>query len=566
MATIPDWYTEGMKESYWYNPTTKEKADIYSSGYYPIYQDPNYSGWGFNEGYSPDNVGYAPPTPNYWWTGTQAVSGNTSPQEGWIPVNTTSSDLSLINSSVIQKYMTPPTYGNESYDAWKSGMESIYGISAGDAWSAHPPIPSPTQWNDLSPEDKEAILANLHQNPDQSLLPDGYHWEIDTTAMRWAMVKDQLDIDPGEEIDTSVADSVWEGMDFQINQWKKIFADALSKLDIDFGDQQTILDALTNQILNYEQPDLSKAYADMDRLIQAIEDAGTNPNIQGIMDKIAGGFEDEAWDFVARGFGFGTAQEYFDWQAEMRGLTRADMQGLTDQEKAEYDKIMRMDMADQERRSQAQMEAIFADTGSAIRYMAAADEANQQMVNMQSKYRADQLNQNVMLQSQELDRQMQQYLTMVQQGSMSASQYMDTRQRGYETILNGYLSEMATEVASLTAALEGVQGYVGIQQSEAQQDLEALDIQIKQVYNSMMAQSGINASILDALNQAYDTSMKPMMDAINSLLAQENLSAQDEQLAFQYQALAIEEMNSYLQFTVGMADAGAKLVDAMIPG
>jgi phage gp29-like protein len=187
------------------------------------------------------------------------------------------------------------------------------------------------------------------------------------------------------------------------------------------------------------------------------------------------------------------------------------------------------------------------------------------MVDIRAQYQAAQTEQNAMLQMQELDQKMQQYGTMVQQGQMSAAQYMDTRQRGYETILNGYLQEMQIQVASLTAALEGVQGYATLQLTEAENDLAALNTQIDQVYRSIMVQSGINQSILDAVDQAYATSMKPMMDAITSLLAQENLSAQDEQLAFQYEALAIEEMNNYLQFGVGIADAAVNLVDALNP-
>ena len=441
-----------------------------------------------------------------------------------------------------------------------------------------PGPPVAKRWDQLTSEEQYAISHNMQQQPEDSLLPDGYHWELDTSTKTWVMAKDTGPvIDPGEDIDTSVPSNVWEGFDYQLNQWREIMADALSKLDLNFDDQTAILDALTSKILLYEQPNLTQAYKDMDELIAAIEAAGStkgyyNENgeyvpsdIEKTRSKLETGFEDEAFDFVARGYGFKTAQEYFDWQVEMRGFTREDMVGLTAEEKAAYDKIARMDMAEYERQAQAQMEAVFANTGSAIQYMAAADEANQQMVDIRAQYQAAQTEQNAMLQMQELDQKMQQYGTMVQQGQMSAAQYMDTRQRGYETILNGYLQEMQIQVASLTAALEGVQGYATLQLTEAENDLAALNTQIDQVYRSIMVQSGINQSILDAVDQAYATSMKPMMDAITSLLAQENLSAQDEQLAFQYEALAIEEMNNYLQFGVGIADAAVNLVDALNP-
>jgi hypothetical protein len=203
--------------------------------------------------------------------------------------------------------------------------------------------------------------------------------------------------------------------------------------------------------------------------------------------------------------------------------------------------MMRMDMADQERRAQAQMEAVFADTGSAIQYMAAADEANQQLMNVQTRYRTEQMNQNLELQSQALENKMKQYSDMVQQGTMSAIQYMDMRQRGYESLLTGYLNQAQLELQSLTGALAGEQGLAGLKMEESAQDLAALNSQFESVYNSMMAQTGINSSILQTLNQAYETTMAPMMDALNTLLAKENLSAQDAAYALELQALAIDQ-------------------------
>jgi len=464
--------------------------------------------------------------PDYWWTGTEVAGSGATPEVGWTPI-TVGEEFGPTNPYDNDAIYSPT---NNDFEAdpfnplFYLNPDASSGSSSDDYWREHYGI----QYGDV-------------YNPENWELGDG-----------------GIFIDPGDPIDTSQPQSVWDGYDAQLSQWQTIFAEALSTMDLDFGDQQTILDALTDRILNYENPDLSQAYTDMDRLIAEIEAAGANPDIARIQGLIEGGFEDEAWDFVAHGYGFETAQEYFDWQAEMRGLTRADMQGLTDEEIAEYDKIMRMDMADAERRSQTQMEAVMADTGSYIQYMAAADEANATMVNMQSQYRADQLNQNVELQTQELDRKMAQYESMVSSGQMSATQYMDTRQRGYETILNGYLTEMQVEVSALTAALEGVRGVAELKEQESINDLAALNTQMEQVYQSITIQAGVNTNIMTALNTAYDTTMKPWMDAINSLLAQENLTAQDEALALEYQALAIAETTAWLEFGVGMAGAAAE--------
>ena len=746
-------------------------------------------------------------TPNYWWTGTKIVPGTnttgntptnpegsltvTEPQEGWVPITGDQGWFDATNwwLSSATNALKGLAVGNEG-SIQTIQMLKDAGVTFGDPYT-------PTAATDGGGV-------------------EGGEGGLDFT---------------GAEIDTSVASSVWEGYDTQLNQWQGIMEDAMSRMNIDFGDQQTILDALTSQILNYQQPDLTQAFSDMqtiinelhseegfeytadtteilrimglletaannqatlddtqinglitqlttlggqsvtantvaiERIMGLLETAGNNQvaidqtlsnrlisalellsgtpivvdttNLASIRDQLlgvvgkrpnidytdinrvlgmmeGGPSPEAAMDFVAKSYGFADGTEYMGWLAEQRGLTRGDMQGLSDQEKAQYEKMMRVDIQDQERRAQTQMEAVFADTGSAIRYMAAADEANQQIQNSQMQYSFEMMNQDIALKSQSLAQKMEQYMGMVTQGSMSALQFMDMQQRGYEGLLNGYLSQAQTQLQefgigqqgdisaltgamgaeesrlgfsersqianlenqraslgaalqgaqaneamqlqaqisnidnqiqaltsalggaqyasgldveaqratlenqrasltaalqgaeataqmdlqaqianidnqlqsltgalggaqaaagmdlealiasgqlnmdSLTAALSGTQGMAGLRLTASDQDLNALNTQINQVYNSMMVQAGINASILDAVDKAYNTSMKPMMDAINSLLAQENLSAQDEQLAFQYQALAIEETNNYLQFGVGMANAVAK--------
>ena len=491
---------------------------------------------------------------DYWWTGTDFAANTDTPEAGWIPIfldaesgYTPSFDTSVdpntgetvggVNNPYEMAYWMNPDIAPEQFGYDRDAELAKYGITFGDPYA-----PEVVPLGDSPVTGPGRDDGGIDGGTDGGII-----------------------IDPGDPIDTSQPQSVWDGYDAQLSQWQTIFAEALSTMDLDFGDQQTILDALTDRILNYENPDLSQAYTDMDRLIAEIEAAGANPDIARIQGLIEGGFEDEAWDFVAHGYGFETAQEYFDWQAEMRGLTRADMQGLTDEEIAEYDKIMRMDMADAERRSQTQMEAVMADTGSYIQYMAAADEANATMVNMQSQYRADQLNQNVELQTQELDRKMAQYESMVSSGQMSATQYMDTRQRGYETILNGYLTEMQVEVSALTAALEGVQGVAELKEQESINDLAALNTQMESVYTSMMIQSGINEAILTTLNNAYDTMLKPQLDAVNVLLARENLSAQDRAMALEERALLLEEETAMWEIGLSVAETVISAVD-LIPG
>lgn len=292
--------------------------------------------------------------------------------------------------------------------------------------------------------------------------------------------------------------------------------------------------------------------------------------------------QDEAFDFVARSFGFNSSEEYFNWLAEQRGLTRADMQGLTDEEKSEYDKMMRMDMANQERMAQTQMEAVFADTGSAIQYMAAADEANQRITNTRMQYQFEQMNQNTMLQSQALEQKLNQYSQMVTQGQMSALQYMDMRQRGYESLLSGYMgqaqlalqefnvvqqgaisaltgaagteeSRLALEQGAMTSALAGYGDIADLKLRESAQDLEVLNAQFNSVYNSMMIQTGINKSILETVNQAYQTSMVPIMDAVNAYISRLTMQYQATGLSNDQLAIQVEQQTGLFGMITNIA-------------
>jgi hypothetical protein len=115
---------------------------------------------------------------------------------------------------------------------------------------------------------------------------------------------------------------------------------------------------------------------------------------------------------------------------------------------------------------------------------------------------------------------------------------------------------------ALTAAMEGRQGYAGLQLTESAQDLDALSQQFESVYKSMMIQTGINTGILDTLNQAYATTMQPLLDELNVLLAQENLSAQDKKLALEKQALVVEKSNGIWSGIAGIFQG----IGEMIPG
>jgi hypothetical protein len=302
-------------------------------------------------------------------------------------------------------------------------------------------------------------------------------------------------------------------MEETINQGGRYISDALAGLDMDYTQQQSVLDTLSNRILDFQSPDLTGIESSIGDVLLQMEQG---PDV------------DEAFGVVARSMGFNTADEYFAWLGEQRGLTRADMQGLTPEERTEYERLARVSMAQQERAAQNQLEAVFANTGSAIQYMAAADEANAQLVNTRNQYAFQQMNQDIALKSQELDRAMNQYNQAVETGAMTALEYMQIRETGYYNLLDGYF------------------GNANLLMQEAEMDLAALNSQFTAVYNSMMIQTGINQGILDTVNTAYETSMAPMMDSLNAMLVKENLGAQDVETVFGFLGLIIDAIGLFV--------------------
>ena len=306
--------------------------------------------------------------------------------------------------------------------------------------------------------------------------------------------------------------SVWSGVENTVNEFSVLISEALAGLDMDYSSEQNIMDILKTKILNQETPLID--YGSID---DVLADIAEGPD------------EAEAFDFVAKAFGFDSSTEYFQYLAETRGMSRSDMEGLTAEEKSEYQRMARMDVADQERRSLAQMEAVFANTGSSIQYMAAADEANQRLVNIQAKYNMEILNQDIALQGENLDRELLKASEMVQQGAISAMQYMEMREQGYMNLLNGYL------------------GKGNLQLAESANDRAIMESQINAVYNSMMIQTGINEGILNTVNSAFETSMAPLMSSLNTLLAKENLDAQDAATAMGWVGTLLEGVGSFFE-------------------
>jgi hypothetical protein len=96
-------------------------------------------------------------------------------------------------------------------------------------------------------------------------------------------------------------------MEETINQGGRYISDALAGLDMDYTQQQSVLDTLSNRILDFQSPDLTGIESSIGDVLSQMEQG---PDV------------DEAFGVVARSMGFNTADEYFARLA--RGATGFD--------------------------------------------------------------------------------------------------------------------------------------------------------------------------------------------------------------------------------------------------
>lgn len=188
---------------------------------------------------------------------------------------------------------------------------------------------------------------------------------------------------------------------------------------------------------------------------QAAQDLGFDTWLElqtamgGLQSKVSAGADTDAARLeAARNLGFSTWEEAEAEMQRMRGLERGDMQGLTPEERAQYEQMNRQQIASQERRAMDQVEAIMANTGSFTQSMAHADTLNQQIADQRLQYDMAVMNQDIALQMENLARNDRMYADLV------------------ANIQSGYAQDIGRQIQQLNMAN---QQYIALLQTSAQQ-------------------------------------------------------------------------------------------------
>ena len=325
---------------------------------------------------------------------------------------------------------------------------------------------------------------------------------------------------------------------------------------------RTSFTGLTNRINELEAPTIAQAPG----LYDPTQDIDVVQTMAKSLETGGGGHFDESGNWVAdeqdwreagqddfaKSAGYDNWDAFLDDQAERQGKTRADMEGLTDEESATYDRLIRNNMADMERRATVQLEAMMANTGSSIRYMAEADELNQAMGSERSRMEFEKMNQNMQLQLDALSRNDEKYFKLMEQGSLSVSQYMTAKTDGVMLAIDGWWKSASLAADASRQELEkwGLESEFAITQYG--QEIQAINSMADVVYKGAMMELGIDQGVLDLTNQWWDTQMAPMLDVLNAQISQMQLSAMDEATTAEIDAAWVGVLGDVLGGVIGL--------------
>lgn len=248
-----------------------------------------------------------------------------------------------------------------------------------------------------------------------------------------------------------------------------------------------------------------------------------NPTMQNI-DQLTEDFRSgpseaelaESDAYAARQLGM-TVEEY---QARMDDLSVAmeggisEMEGMSEEERELRERANRNDLREMEIRAERQIENIQANTGSASRSLAAADEAMRSINDAQIQQQVALADETFRRQTMEYEAQQQQWQQMVKSGQMARSEYLQLVQNSKAQAFKGYALQIDT-------MFQQNQDYLQRYQS----DLKSVAMALDNTYKAINAEMGVDTAMMDYVEQQYNREIAPLLNEIDLNLQQQELQA-----------------------------------------
>jgi len=259
--------------------------------------------------------------------------------------------------------------------------------------------------------------------------------------------------------------------------------------------------------------------------------SGETGGMQDLIDQLANPDTEEGFSHSARMLGFASDEEAQEaltaFRVAMEGGSEGQA-GMSPEDMALRQRMNQTNMRDMEARSKRLVQNSFANSGSTVQMLAAADEASRGLS-------LTQLQQDEALAREQFERQTTQWN---EQASMY-SRMVETRQMSYSQF-------MATKTASISAAIEGYSSKINAMQTEYSQhlqqhqgDMAILEANANRLFAMSNLQLGMTEATFNMTQSLYDAKVKTFTDRINLLLAAEGIEDDPDAFATLMQLLTV---------------------------
>lgn len=247
-------------------------------------------------------------------------------------------------------------------------------------------------------------------------------------------------------------------------------------------------------------------------------------NLVGLTDEMAGGPTDaelaEAKAYAADMLGM-SPEEYQNTLLELSQAVEGgvnEAEGMSEEERALRERANRSELRQMEARAERQIENIQANTGSTSRSLAAADEAMRSINDAQIQQQVALADEEFRRQVAQYEGQQQMWQQMVQSGQMAKSEYLNLVQKSKAQAFQGYAAQM-------NAMFQQNQEYLQRYENE----LRAVEASINNTYKAVMTEMGVDAALMDFVEQSYNMEMAPLLTQVDLLLGQQELALAEEE-------------------------------------
>lgn len=251
--------------------------------------------------------------------------------------------------------------------------------------------------------------------------------------------------------------------------------------------------------------------------------SGEQEGMQGLIDQLASPDTEAGFSHSARMLGFASDEEaqaaLESFRLAMEGGAGAQ-EGMSPEDMALRQRMNQTNMREMEARSKRLVQNSFANTGSTVQMLAAADEASRGLSLTQLQQDEGLAREQFERQTAQWNEQASMYTRMVETRQMSYSDFMQMKTQSVSAAIQGYSQKISSMIAENSQYLSQHGGDMAILEANANRMFAMADMQL-----------GISEATQQEARALYDARVQPYIDRINALLLAEPTNDSWETLA-----------------------------------